>query len=58
MKTYRKKNDWEIEIIEAQPDKITVRSYDYIVNRIQELQNELAELEKLKKEADKFNLQR
>lgn len=57
MKTYDSVNEKELQIIETQEVKTTY-SYDYILNKIQELEAQLTELKDLKKEADKLGLKR
>ena len=57
-KKFTKRNSKELEVSEPQPDKVTTYSYDFILNKIQELQSELAFFNSLKDEADKFTLTR
>lgn len=55
---YKKQSDKEISVSETQPDKVITYTYDFILNKIQELETELEKFKNLKKEADKFNLKR
>jgi len=54
---YEKESEREMRVLETYEQK-TVYSYDFILNKIQELEEQLVIFENLKEEADKFGLKR